>query len=145
MIYLCYCAKCGRIVSEFDDGSYRCDVCGYKLKVIPSKYHMKWPSSNEKKYREGEKRLIKELIKASPEFDIDLFNKRDDILEKANSEYDAVMKWAKEKKENIPRCPTCGSTDLKKGSFGGTATNYWGAGFDNTKKMFKCKNCGYKW
>ena len=48
---------------------------------------------------------------------------------------------------NIPKCPTCGSTDLKKIS---TTSKVAGAAmfglFSKTaRSQFECKNCGYKW
>ena len=49
--------------------------------------------------------------------------------------------------QNIPKCPTCGSSNIKKIS---TASKIAGATmfglFSRTaKSQFKCENCGYKW
>lgn len=48
---------------------------------------------------------------------------------------------------NIPKCPTCGSTNIKKIS---TTSKVVGAGlfglFSKTaRSQFECKDCGYKW
>jgi hypothetical protein len=48
---------------------------------------------------------------------------------------------------NIPKCPTCGSPDIKKIS----ATKRWvgvglfGLASSNIGKSMQCNNCGYKW
>lgn len=52
-----------------------------------------------------------------------------------------------QKVEFVPKCPTCGSSDIKKIS---TTAKVVGAGlfglFSKTaKSQFECKNCGYKW
>lgn len=48
---------------------------------------------------------------------------------------------------NVPKCPTCGSTNIEKISFGKKA--FGGALFgifsSDVRKTMHCKNCGYKW
>lgn len=48
---------------------------------------------------------------------------------------------------NIPKCPTCQSTDIKKISSAKRVTH--GLTFGLLSKtafsQFECKNCGYKW
>lgn len=48
---------------------------------------------------------------------------------------------------NIPKCPTCGSTNLKKISATSKAVNTIAFGLLGTKrhKTFHCNNCGYTW
>ena len=48
---------------------------------------------------------------------------------------------------NIPKCPTCGSTDIGKiSSFDKAAGAVMFGLFSKTaKSQFKCRNCGYKW
>lgn len=48
---------------------------------------------------------------------------------------------------NIPRCPICQSTNLKKISTGSkifAAATMGGFAIPYTSKTFECKNCGYK-
>ena len=57
-----------------------------------------------------------------------------------------IDRKAETKKANQPKCPTCGSTDIKKIS---TASKVLGAGmfglFSKTSRsQFECKSCGYK-
>jgi predicted RNA-binding Zn-ribbon protein involved in translation (DUF1610 family) len=48
---------------------------------------------------------------------------------------------------NIPTCPTCGSTRLKKLDVVDRGLSFAVFGFGSNKvgKSFKCKNCGYTW
>jgi len=60
-----------------------------------------------------------------------------------------AQKWAESRPltVNIPKCPTCGSTavkrisDLKKG----VSMALWGAFSDTFGKTYQCNHCGYKW
>lgn len=57
---------------------------------------------------------------------------------------------ASEKNNNdsyIPRCPTCGSTNIEKISFGKKLTGgvLFGLLSSNVRKTMHCRNCGYKW
>ena len=57
-----------------------------------------------------------------------------------------IDKKAESKKANQPKCPTCGSVNVKKIS---AASTVFGAGmfglFSKTaRSQFECKNCGYK-
>ncbi len=80
-------------------------------------------------------------------------------LQKGDSDYDAmwnkksaVMKTEKDvlKKEpdiHIPKCPTCGSTNVKKLGVAERGVTTWAVGMASKKinKSFKCNNCGYTW
>lgn len=50
-------------------------------------------------------------------------------------------------KANTPKCPTCGSTNVKKISVTAKVIGAVGFGlFSKTaRSQFKCDNCGYKW
>ena len=49
--------------------------------------------------------------------------------------------------EIIPKCPTCGSTNIHKISLTSKAIGgyMWGVFSSNVRNTFKCSNCGYKW
>ena len=49
--------------------------------------------------------------------------------------------------QNVPHCPTCGSTNIEKISAGKKAMGFLAVGFlsSNVRKTYRCKNCGYKW
>lgn len=49
--------------------------------------------------------------------------------------------------ENVPKCPTCQSTDIKKVSVTSKAGSValWGLFSQKVKKTWHCNNCGYEW
>ena len=94
--------------------------------------------------------LIEELVKTSPEFDQYLFEHKDEILAKQSAEFNAKMAHGKavlEENIRIPKCPTCGSTNISKI---GTAnrmisTGLFGLASSKIGKTHKCNNCGTTW
>lgn len=52
-----------------------------------------------------------------------------------------------EKEQNVPKCPTCGSTNVNKISTTKKAMGFLTVGVfsSNLGKTMECKNCGYKW
>ena len=151
---LMYCKKCGRIINNFE----KCDVCKSITYRVPEKFWLNgidFLISNDSK-----KILIEECIKSSPEFDEQLFNSRDKILAKENAKYDQSMKIGyairqganpemafKNNGDNLPKCPTCGSTNIKKISAASkiAGATVFGLFSRTAKSQFKCENCGYKW
>lgn len=51
------------------------------------------------------------------------------------------------KSQNVPKCPTCQSTDIKKVSTASKAGSVfmWGLLSQKVKKQWHCNNCGYEW
>lgn len=51
------------------------------------------------------------------------------------------------KQRNVPKCPTCGSTNIRKISTTRKVAGAIGFGLlsKTAKSQFECKNCGYKW
>lgn len=49
--------------------------------------------------------------------------------------------------QNVPKCPTCGSTNVNKISTAKKAAGFVAVGVfsSNFGKTMECKNCGYKW
>ncbi|RHC45949.1 hypothetical protein DW839_31840 [Enterocloster bolteae] len=49
--------------------------------------------------------------------------------------------------QNIPKCPTCNSTNIEKigGLERGASIVMWGLFSKKINKTFKCKNCGHTW
>lgn len=151
---LMYCKKCGRVINNSD----KCDVCNSTTYKVPEKFWLDgidFLISNDSK-----KILIEECVKSSPEFDEQLFNSRDEILAKENAKYDQAMKIGnairqgadpetafKNNGENMPKCPTCGSTNVKKIATAERVASIGMLGLFSKKinKSFKCGNCGYTW
>lgn len=78
-----------------------------------------------------------------PTDDIDEINRQ--IKEKAIRELHEGRRTREN--QNIPKCPTCGSTNIEKiSSFDKAAGAVMFGLFSKTaRSQFKCKNCGYKW
>lgn len=49
--------------------------------------------------------------------------------------------------DSTPKCPTCGSTNIKKISSTAKVTNtvLFGIFGNKRKKQFHCESCGYEW
>lgn len=49
--------------------------------------------------------------------------------------------------QNIPKCPTCQSTNIKRvsGTSKAVSVAMWGLLSQKVKKQFHCNNCGYEW
>ena len=49
--------------------------------------------------------------------------------------------------QNVPKCPTCGSTNIQKisGTKRAASEIMFGIFSPTLGKQFECKNCGYKW
>lgn len=61
---------------------------------------------------------------------------------KNNNALPQNIKCEIEKQSNIPKCPTCGSTDLKPA---GILDYIYTTSYGTNTISFICKNCGYKW
>lgn len=114
------------------------------FKLIPEKY-ISWivegvPMVNE----ELEEEFIKKVIKASPNFDQAAWDRRIHW-----EEYDDNLNnKIKQEQANQPKCPTCGSTDIKKITLTKKVVKTAAFGMlgamDDAGKTYKCGNCGSK-
>lgn len=142
MLY--YCDKCGNLGDEFDNRCYCCD--NSPLKPIPREYidNFRWRDGD------GKQAFIEEVVKKSPNLDQYLFEHKDEIIEAKNEDMNdkmAIGKAYAEKKNNIPKCPTCQSINIHKmGSVERGASIFtFGLFSKKINKTFKCNNCGYTW
>ena len=139
-----YCKKCGRVVLD----SKKCSCCDSQTYPVPEKYWLDgldFLISNESKAL-----LIEELVKTSPEFDQYLFDHRDEILAKQSAEFNAKMAHGKailEEQSRVPKCPSCGSSNISKiGTINRmVSTGLFGLASSKIGKTHKCNNCGTTW
>ena len=151
---LMYCKKCGRVVQR----AKICDICGSTTYQVPNQYLMK--DIDILIDSKLEDQFIEECIKSSPEFDEYLFNNRDRIKAQKSAEYerdmaigDAIRQGADVKTafrnggQNMPKCPTCGSLNVRHISGGErvASVGFFGIFSKKINKTFKCGNCGYTW
>lgn len=63
---------------------------------------------------------------------------------KANT---STQEQNKKQADNLPKCPTCNSTNIEKISIGKKAVGgfMFGLFSSDVRKTMHCKNCGYKW
>ena len=151
---LMYCKKCGRVVQR----AKICDICGSTTYQVPNQYLMK--DIDILIDSKLEDQFIEECVKSSPEFDEYLFNNRDRIKAQKSAEYerdmaigDAIRQGADVKTafrnggQNMPKCPTCGSLNVRHISGGErvASVGFFGIFSKKINKTFKCGNCGYTW
>lgn len=151
---LMYCKKCGRLIQD----SKKCDICGSVTYQVPTQYLMKDVDFLIDSKLEDQ--FIEECVKSSPEFDEYLFNNRDRIKAQKSAEYerdmaigDAIRQGADVKTafrnggQNMPKCPTCGSLNVRHISGGErvASVGFFGIFSKKINKTFKCGNCGYTW
>ena len=162
-----YCEKCGQVYHIAF--SKKCDFCGTKMKFLPEelkyKYHIfveDWSQiSDEEILSRRENFVMGELIN-NPLFSKEDYQKQVQKKIQINQrleEYEkrklleqqsknlARMQKEKDKQNCIPKCPTCGSTNVEKISIGKKAVG--GATFgllsSDIRNTMHCKNCGAKW
>lgn len=146
---LCYCKKCGRIVQEeYNNSEQKCDYCNNDLEYVPKQFLIgkRGIAIND----ELKDQFINEYIKSSPEFNQYLFEHREeDMFNKRMSDRAKLAHGASilEEKSRVPKCPTCGSTNIRKMGGVERGASIWAFGIFSKKinKTFKCNNCGYTW
>lgn len=146
---LCYCKKCGRIVQEeYNNSEQKCDYCNNNLEYIPQQFLIgkRGIAIND----ELKDQFINDYIKSSPEFNQYLFEHREeDMFNKRMSDRAKLAHGASilEEKSRVPKCPTCGSTNIRKmsGVERGASIAAFGIFSKKINKTFKCGNCGYTW
>lgn len=143
MSFYRYCPKCGDITCSQKEE--KCDFCNEPY--VTTNYE-----SRPDDWRCGKniyKEILEEYVKPNPLFDEELYNKRVGI-EKSQQEAtlnQMRMEKRQAQKANVPRCPTCGSTNVEKISTAKKAFGFAMVGLfsSNLGKTMHCKNCGYKW
>ena len=145
MAFLHYCPKCGNIIIP-PENDKKCNYCGEEC--LPT--HI---STSDVLHHDWEKLpnqiILEEYVKPNPLFDEELYNKRV-ALEKRQEEATSNrlrMEKQQAQKANVPKCPTCGSTNVEKISTAQKAFGFALVGLfsSNLGKTMHCKNCGYKW
>lgn len=153
-----YCPFCGMEKQDYDNTV--CRWCGNEMQMFEALHgrNYYWERANDIYHRDDHKVATEEEIhsilleeaRQNPQFDEKLaeecFKKWRKWADEENKKSSA-RKLEKQKQANVPKCPTCGSTDVVKIS---TASKVVGGAmfglFSKTaRSQFKCNNCGYKW
>lgn len=159
-MYRLMCLKCGNTQTPYDGNKGICIICNCEMKQIPEGYGFsdeeieKFFSSDNLDFNEywkqNEQRLFDEVISKSPEFDINLYNNKDSILQQKQQQQEESIARGKailKEQSHRPECPTCHSKDVQHISGLERGASIVGLGIFSKKinKSFKCKNCGYTW
>ena len=157
---LVYCKKCGRTIMNNRGKEILCDICDSPMYRVPLKYldvDENGELFDDLFGDDMEDKFIEECVKTAPEFDQELFDKRPYIQKKRSQEYNRMLnaheairagadpKLAfKNGGQNLPKCPACGSLNVKKiGSVERAASvGLFGLFSKKIGKTFECKNCG---
>jgi len=151
------CESCGDI--EFDDENYQCPICNTKLTKVGFMDGHKLININ------GEQRIKWLENKLGHPLSDEINNLREDYYKKKRLEREKQKEEEQRRREeekiayelkilsgkglpNVPKCPVCGSTSLKKISLTTRAVKTAAFGtigaIDDAGKTYKCENCGSK-
>ena len=138
-----YCTRCG----DTKAGEKQCLCClSHNTLPIPEKYLTYIadvvPVFNE----ELKDEFIEKVVKPNPNFDQTAYERLPEIRAMYKRQNEMLRNETQEQK-NVPKCPTCSSTDIQKIGTGERVTSVAILGIFSKKinKSFKCKNCGYTW
>lgn len=107
------------------------------LTVVENKVYAKYIMGNLEKEQLYQTRIQNELEELDKEIKI---QEKEEQVKKA-------IKQQEINNQNLPKCPTCSSTNIEKlSSFDKAAGAVMFGLFSKTaRSQFKCRNCGYKW
>ena len=138
-IYYGYCPKCGN-VTFIETKNEKCNCCNTNL--LPTPYTMNEYLFGNSIDVDIDKKIFDEYIKGNSQFDEELYRSRinkEKLLQQASLD--------KQREQNKPKCPTCGSTKVHPISTAKKATGFVLAGVFSSSfgKSYECENCKYKW
>ena len=134
------CPKCGSIKMLNFEWEKDCSYCGYKLQ--DTEYYFTESVERGNLKPEIRKAIFEKYIKNSPLYSEDAVKDREEkeSRERLNLSSSYTPK-------STPKCPTCGSTNVRPISATKKATGFVLAGVfsSNFGKSYECENCKYKW
>lgn len=147
-----YCGHCGWIIGKkiIKDNDRICEVCSEKLREVPVEYL----TSSGLLFVSQDKRkeFIETVIKTAPEFDPNLFEQHEHILNEKKSslkeqiDMEIAANRGDEKNEKIC-CPICGSRKLSRISNVKKVAKVYAFGIfgvGDLGRTWKCNHCGVK-
>lgn len=145
---------CNRCLESHEFPAFRakcCDFCGYSnfteftFEDIDDDY---WSKKKTEQIRADQASLY-----GNPEFSLRHYNKRLKEEQRQDQQsfylHQQALKNPKSKASsaNVPKCPTCGSTNVHPISTGKRAAGFFMAGVFSSSfgKSYECDDCKYKW
>lgn len=137
-----YCPKCGHI--EPLNLGKTCDYCNTLLQETEYILEDVTEQGRGKIKPEIRKVIFEKYIKDNPMYSEEAVKNRE---EKENRERLNLPSSYKPKEDNIPKCPTCGSTNVKHISTLNRAASIGVFGLFSSKigKNYECLDCKAKW
>ena len=89
--------------------------------------------------------LIPETSRSCPSCGFDGIGSH--LLQLEREKQRKTIDYGTERIQNVPKCPTCQSTNIKRVSVVSKASSVfmWGLLSQKVKKQWHCNNCGYEW
>ncbi len=156
--YMYYCPKCGDV--WFSDGD-KCFVCKHEMIESPHEYQLSWEEwhvtganckDHAPVWEEREQRLYDEVISKSPIFDLNLYNRRDEIKEERHRRFQedmakgqAIMEGTDKGNPYGVRCPYCNATNVRRISGlarAGLFALFGIFALGKSGKQWHCTHCG---
>lgn len=147
MPYFYLCPHCAARVNQF---FVNCPNCHSRISPIQSENERQYYYEESiKLYNDSSKweKLLIEELKNNPLYIGDKV-KSTNYQEEYNKEVNRLFQHNQQKQQlNVPKCPTCNSTNISKiGGLNRALHGYAFGLFSKTaRSQFECKNCGYKW
>lgn len=137
--YWYYCPLCGQSVLPSQKYCYKHKNIEVVRSKQPKDYYENICDENYPKYQNGYDVLMEKEISINGIYSPGIAKKNPVVI---NTPYPA-----KTVEKNIPKCPTCQSTNIKKIS--GTKKVLHGIAFgllsNTARSQYICNDCGYKW
>lgn len=163
-----YCERCGKVCYMLF--SKKCKNCSSKMKLLSEelkyKYHIftdDWTQISNEEMNFRKENFVMTELKNNPIFSIEEYKKQVQNQEQIKEELEVYQQKQNLEQQNkisnetrkildkqncIPKCPICGSTNIKKITMTTravkTATFGVVGAVDDAGKTYKCENCGSK-
>ena len=140
---------CPRCLKYHPLGAYkRCVYCSYEHLITYTFEASDDDSWSSKKDADGH--ANSDALYGNPEFSEKLYKRRlrdEHAIEMRHLELQRSQIAEQKKGTFVPKCPTCGSTNVEKISTAQKALGFALVGLfsSNLGKTMHCKDCGYKW
>lgn len=150
MSHYYYCPFCGQQMFPDDIRCPKCfDFVNPIISIYDSEYYRKKSLEQYGDYTHAFEYLEPEL-RNNPLFDEEKFNHvvtQEEYAERRKQMNYKIPTYYDSESRNVPKCPTCGSTNIEKISGAKRAASeiMFGIFSPTIGKTFCCKNCGYRW
>lgn len=135
-----YCPKCGEIALTSMRPNEKCLYCGTFLQ--DTEYIVDDVIDHGNLKPEIRKAIFEKYIKNSPLYSEEAVKDREE-----KESWERISLPSSYTPKNTPKCPTCGSTNVRPISATKKATGFVLAGVFNSNfgKSYECLQCKYKW